>query len=203
MTIIEEKLQWGSNYGFGFSAFLSRKEDFISYGIDWFTRWSDLPGTPPISHTFIIAGEDRTIEAFGDGVHDGRLKAYLDNPDVAVLVRKPIKWSDQMGQRIVAEAAKHIGEEYNYKLIAALALSNSIVGHFLNKLSKGELQTFLTRLVDSPHKEICSKLVALANEAQSEIGHLGCLANLSCEITPAMLFNDAFIYDPGAVELVP
>lgn len=203
MTITEAKPQWGVNYGEGFDAFTVRKKDFVAAGIRWFSRWDEMPGLPPVSHAFKIIGKDLTIEAFSDGVHYGTLTAYLSDPDVALLVRKPILWTPEMGRGMVEQAQKHLGDKYGYTLIVAMALTRSFLGRGLDWLTRGWTTRFVDDLLDSKRQEICSELVAMADQAQPELAGKGVLAQPANTITPVMLFGDAAIYEPGAVELVP
>jgi hypothetical protein len=200
MTILEKLPVYRETYGLGWTGFISRKNDFIAAGINWFSHWSEISGIP-ITHTFIIAEVDKTIEALSDGVVYGSLEKYLNDPDVALLVRQPVGYTLDMGQRIVDKAVLHIGEKYNNWLIAADAISNTFLGHYINHLTHGRLQDVLTKYADTPTKEICSKLVALAMN-QHETAAFGVLANPAWEIKPIDLWEDEFIYQPGATELV-
>lgn len=201
MNVLDQPLQWGVNCDVGWVGFLSRHNDFIAHGINWFSRWDEISNIP-ITHTFIITGPDSTIEAFKDGVKPGTLSAYLNDPEVALLVRKPIKWTPDMGARIVGKAQMHEGEKYNDWLIFADAASNTLLGHYLDHLFHGAISQHLTEWADSPNKEICSKLVAVAVN-QPETQSFGVLANPAASIKPIDLFEDQYIFDPGAYELLP
>jgi hypothetical protein len=100
-----------------------------------------------------------------------------------------------MGARIVLSAARHLGENYNWKLIAADALDRSFVGRLVNGLSGDELELALTRLADSPKEEICSKLVALALNDQPELQGRGVLAQPARIILPKTLFVDQSVFE--------
>lgn len=203
MNIEEQQPVFETNYDAGYVGFISRRNDFVSAGINWFSRWADIPGDPPVSHTFIITGEHTTIEAFADGVKEGALGTYLADADVALLVRKPINYSSALGASIVANAECHAGEGYNYAIIAAMAVSNSLLGHAINQSHDDALAKWLTRLANSDSREICSQLVAKALEAQSELENHGCLVKPSYMITPQMLLSDTLVFEPGAIELLP
>jgi len=202
MVILDEPLRWGENCDVGWTGFIARKHSFIAAGISWFSRWDEISHVP-VEHTFIISKQDETIEAFQNGIRAGTLSAYINDPDVAILVRQPAIWTPDIGARIVERANKHIGEDYNDALIAADALVNTFLGHWLNHVSRGAFAEHLTKLADSDKRWICSKLVAYANSIQELEALGGVLANPAAEAKPIDLFEDLFIYGPGAFELLP
>lgn len=199
--ITDQTIAWGSNVDIGFTGFLSRKRDFISAGIDWFSRWDQLPGDPPVSHTFIVSGRDQTIEAFADGVAYGRLTTYLRDPDVALFMRCPDNWDPSVGSALVGAAARRLGDRYNYALIGALAVSNSLAGHGLDLITGGWFGRTVSGWADSKTRQICSQLVAGA--MRTRYGSLGCLSKPDQEITPQDLYGDGVIYKRQPVELLP
>lgn len=199
--ITEQKINWGVNVDSGYTGFISRKRDFIAKGINWFSRWSDVPGVPPVSHALLIVGINDTIEAFFDGVKHGKLTDYLHDPDVALIVRKPHKWSPEIAIALCAEAEKHVGEKYNYPLIAALAVANTFVGHALNSLTKNWFENFVTRMANAKGYAICSQTVARV--MRSWYGNFGVLQQPDRAITPEELLADIFLYDGQPVELLP
>lgn len=202
IAISIQEPQWGVNYGPGFNCFTVRRGDFVSRGIQWFTRWEDVANIP-VSHTFPVCGPDYTIEAFGNGVHPGTLSAYLDDPNVALLVRRPRGWDPDLGARMVAEAKRHIGRGYDYKLIAGMAVSNMFVGKGLDWLTHGRFSELVDKWADTRSREICSEMMALVDQAMPELARLGILANKKAwQIDPAGLFNSEAVFEPGAIELV-
>ncbi|HQI44895.1 MAG TPA: hypothetical protein PLC59_02320 [Bacteroidales bacterium] len=203
MTIIEQKPQFGVNYDIGFDGFTSRQKDFLAAGINWFAHWDVIPGVPPVSHTFKIVGEDTTIEAFGDGVRYGKLSNYLNDPTCALIVRKPAGWTPELGLRMAKEAEKHLGEKYNWFLIAALAISNSYLGKWIDKKLKGKFSNWLTDWADNAKSNICSSLIARVNGAMPEYEGKSVLANPPYKIMPIMLCGDPILYEYGAIELIP
>ena len=204
MNVAVQKAQWGVNYCAGYSAFLIRKGDFISAGIRWFEHWDDVPNLPSPSHAFIITGKDSTVEAFGDGIHTGTLSGYLHDMTCAVLVRRPLHYTPDMGVRIVQAANAHLGDHYNYALIGAMAVSNSLLGHGLDMLTRGWFSRAVDGLADRKRYAICSQLVALAMQPQEEVMALGVLARPAYTITPMDLVRDQYIYEPDdyATELI-
>lgn len=203
MTILEQKPQYGVNYNEGFDGFTVRAKDFIANGIKWFERWDQIPGVPPVSHTFKIVGENKTIEAFGNGVRYGTLDVYLNDPDCALLVREPLNWTPVMGRHMTEEAMKHLGEKYNYFLIVMMAISHTYLGRFIDNKTKGKFSTWLGDWADNAQSEICSSLVARVDRAQEELAGLSVLALPPFKVMPTMLFGDSVIYKSGAIELIP
>ena len=203
MNVIEQNPQFGVNYDVGFDAFTCHPKDFITAGIGWFERWDALPGVPPASHALKIVGEDQTIEAFFDGVRYGKLSDYLNDPECALLVRRPILWTPDMGARMVAEAEKHLGEKYNYFLIAMMAIGHSFLGHWIDKQTDGKFSRWLEKLADGTNSEICSQLVAKVNSAMPELRDKSVLKLPPYDITPLLLIGDSVIYEPGTIELIP
>lgn len=205
MNIAIQKPRYGHNYAPGYFGFVIRRKDFIAAGIRWFSRWDSLPSIPAPSHAFVIGTEDTTIEAFGSGVAYGSLQAYLDDQDVALIVRRPARWTPKLGDAIVEQAATHIGERYGYGLIAAHALSNTYAGHLLTKLTRGWFERKVVAALDSRRAEICSELVArAAQDADPGLALRGCLVRDAAEIKPADLFFDRECCEPAdyACELV-
>lgn len=200
IAITIERPKWGVNYGPGFNCFTVRRGDFVASGIQWFTRWDDINNVP-VSHTFPVIGPDLTIEAFGNGVKLGTLSAYLDDPNVALLVRKPVGWTPEMGARMVAEAKKHVGRGYDWPLIGTMMMSRTFVGRGINQLTKGWFGQTLNRFVEGKEREICSELMASVDQAQPELAGRDILSLPAYDIDPVSLFS-SHIFEPGAVELV-
>lgn len=204
MRVVVEQPQWEVNYDVGYSGFTIRRKDFVAAGIRWFSHWDSLPDIPSPSHCLIITGPDSTIEAMADGVRAGSLDSYLNDPDVALLVRRPVHYSHDLGQRIADEAATHDGDGYGYSLIGALAVSNSVLGKGIDWLTRGWFGRTVCNIADSKKQEMCSELVGLSMQAQKDLFYLGCLSKPANTIKPVDLFKDRFIYEPVdyAVELV-
>lgn len=194
--------QYGVNYGPGWIGFIARKDSFVSEGIDWFERWDNISHVP-VSHTFNISGQDLTVEAFEKGVEDGSLENYLLDPDVALLVRKPVLMSPILAATIVNNATSHLGEAYNNRLIAAMALSNTYLGHGLNWATRDRSERFLCWLADSAHKWVCSKLVKTTLEEQPYTALRGVMQIPAYMVKPIDLFEDTYVFEPGAIELIP
>ena len=205
MEIAVQKMQWGINVAEGYVGFTVRKRDAIAAGIRWFEKeWRKAQVGPVPSHTFIVTGPDATIEAFGNGVGRGTLTAYLNDPDVALLIRRPAQWTAAMGRRIADEASKHVGHRYGRWLIFGMAVSNSFLGLALNKLTRGAFGRKVRQWTDETEAEVCSEVVALSMKAQPELDRRGQLVWPARDATPYNLFKDQSVFEPWncAVELV-
>lgn len=204
MKITSQSPAYGVNYFVGCSAFNIRRHDFVAAGIRWFEHWDNIPDLelPLPSHTYIITGQNETEEAFGNGVHSGTLSAYFNDPNVAVLVRKPIGWTPEIGIQIVNAAMTYDGQKYAYWQIAAMAASHSFFGQVASRLTGGWLGHQLEKMADSKDSAICSEVVA---GAMLEVyGKRGCLkGHAPFNVNPAMLFGDNELYEPDAIELLP
>jgi hypothetical protein len=202
IKVVQQHPQFGVNYGPGWIGFISRRKDFVAAGIDWFSRWEEISGIP-ISHTFNIAGEDLTIEAFEKGVDDGSLADYLNDPDVALLVRKPRLLDPDMARLIVDTAASHLGEPYNNKLIAAMASGETFLGRGLSWITGGRMVRWICWLADRAQQWICSKLVRVSVDHPPYSQYRGVMEMPPYVVLPIDLFEDVFIFEPGAIELIP
>lgn len=207
MNIAVQTPKYPVNYAPGYIGFTIRKKDAIAFGIRWFeSQWGELRGERIPSHAFVIVDQDRTVEAFFKGVNYGSIQAYLDDPDVALLVRRPYHWSWEGGQEIVSEAMRHIGHPYGYTLIAAMLVTHSTPGKLINKIPfLGERFTNLvSRIGDRKLEEICSEIAAIAMKAYPILSMRGILQSPTNTIDPYKLFYDAMCFEPPAyaVELV-
>jgi hypothetical protein len=203
MDVVEQKYQWGVNYDVGYDAFTAHPKDFLTAGINWFERWDALPGFPPASHALKIVGPNQTIEALAHGVVYGKLSDYLNDPDCALMVRKPAGWTPDIGQRLKAAAESHLGERYNYLLIVMMAIGHSYLGHGIDKLFKGKFAKWLEKTADSKRYSICSQMVARSNSSLPEYKDKGVLKLPPYDITPLLLVQDPVIYERGIIELLP
>ena len=191
-----------TNYGPGWIGFVSRRDNFISEGINWFCRWDEISHVP-VSHAINIIGADMTVEALAQGVTHGSLHPYLNAPDVALLVRKPRLLSPDLAERIVNEAELYLGEPYNYELIAALAAAETYSGHALNILTGGWWAKHLVMLADKDDEWDCSKLAVTTLHQPDLVPLGGVLTWLPAMVQPIDLFEDTNIFEDGAIELVP
>lgn len=185
--------RYGANYDLGWIGFVHH-HTFISDGIDWFTRWYRKVHDPAVSHVFVVSGDNQCLEANANGVDHDSLDQYFLDPRYTVYLRKPFQWTPDLGLRIVKAASCFVGFPYDFDLIAADAISNSIIGHIANQLSHDELDKWLTKAADSPKEMICDKVAALAMSEQPELAGLGTLAMPAARNNPQMLFEDERIF---------
>ncbi len=202
IRVVQQHPVFGVNYGPGWIGFISRRDNFISEGINWFSRWDEISHVP-VSHTLNILGADMTNEALAAGIVHGSLFTYLHDPDIALLVRKPRAMTADLASRICATAESHLGQAYNYELIAALAAGETYIGRALNCLTGGWWQKYLIKRADKPDKWICSKSVATSLHQPELVYPFSVLTRLPALVKPIDLFEDVKIFEPGAVELVP
>lgn len=196
MTIVEQKPQWRANYDIGYVGFTVTRDRLIAAGINYFTKFDDLPHTPHPTHCFVITGEDETVEAFARGVDRGTLSDYLKNPDVAVLIRRPRHYTRAMGQRMADEASRRVGKKYGYWLVATLAVSNSFAGRLLSAATGGWFGRFVTKLGDKKSEEMCSETVGGVMQTEDHLRYLGVLQKPARQITPVALFVDPYCFEP-------
>ena len=190
MDITTAKAEFGKSYNVGWVGFIHHiHPNFVSAGIEWFTRWSREGGDIEVSHTFIITGDGTTCEAFADGVNPGRLENYLTDKTVGVFVREPGAWTPESGQKIAAAALAHDGEHYDFADIAALAGVNTLMGHLINKATDGKLERLLTSMAAGKSDDICSSLVTKALQASKTPLSALLIGNDPYEVSPQDLFS--------------
>jgi hypothetical protein len=190
------KPEFGKNYDIGYVGFTFQGSSVVSKGISYFTRWEDLRSIP-VSHALIVTGDNQCIEAVGttDSVRIVPLTHYFEEPGVRISFRQPVGWTKELGQRIAATAELQNGAKYDFGLMVADFISNSIPGHFLNRIFHNKPAQALAGLLDNPHKFICSELVAWALDQQPEFKGKGSLVHPAYLATPQELFEDEVIFD--------
>jgi hypothetical protein len=188
--------QYGINYGVGYAGFTFRKDDLISHGIAYFTRWERLSDIK-VSHVFVVENAEHVIGAHaGTGVARASIGELFDDPGVQVFFRKPRYWTRDIGERIVSKARPEIGKEYDLSLILAGALQATFLGKFLNKIFGRAPDRFVSRLLNSEDEWICSELVAYCMDEQPEYRDVGILLHPNETISPQELFEDEEIFEP-------
>lgn len=179
----------------GWVGFTYYPESVISRGIAWFSRWGGLGKWPLVSHAFIVGPEGTLVEAhIQNGVQVGQIKTYADDPKCSLYFRQPAGLTEYMGTRIYEAAFRRVGHKYDKGLIVSAMLANTFVGHFMNKLTGGSLNRFVSKQMNKQQRVICSELVA---EALSEIFELrgqGILSEPAFTIKPRDLFTDQVIF---------
>ena len=100
------------------------------------------------------------------------------------------------GGRIVVDAWRYKRLKYDFKLIAADALSYSIIGRLVNGLTGNALDKFLTKLADSPREMICDKLAVIVMQGMPELAWRGSLVEAARSNNPEKLFTDEAVFEP-------
>ena len=204
-TVVSVKPEYGVNYSKGYLGFTFTDGSFISAGIAWFTKWDrgtnpDVPRIP-LSHVFIVSGENECIEATMPEVMRSPLTKYFDAPHTHVVFRKPVGLDDDIATRIVAVAEERIGCGYGYSLIVGHALANSLFGKLLGVITGGWSSRAMENLFDNRHQYICSELGSTALNEQPEYAGKGVLAHPPYTINPEALFNTKDVFDPWATRI--
>lgn len=187
---------WGKNYAPGFVGFTFYDRNLISIGIAWFSRegWFKM-SKHPVSHTFVVSGADECIEALPSGVVRSPLSKYFNDPHCHVFFKQPRAYDPDLGASIISAAAEHLGDKYNFRLIAANFAAKCMAGRIVNKLSFGGWNRLLCWAASSKHLEICSTVVAQALNAQPELANKGCLHQPINTITPEDLRSDWVVFE--------
>jgi len=184
----------GGNYDVGYVGFCYTDNSFISQGIAWFTRW-DKEHMPPVSHTFIVTGSNSCIEAQAKGVVPADLTQYFNTPHVHVFFRKPVGWTLDLGNKIVAKGASKIGVRYNFASIITDLIAGSTIGHYLNKWFNNWPNKIVSYSVGWIGM-VCSTFVAWTLQQFDEFKLLGCLQLPARIITPQQLADDDTLFVP-------
>lgn len=191
--IVKANPDWGITLKPGFCGFITREDDIVGDGIEYFERF--ITGIP-FCHAFIIT-ETGIIEAdAGTGVHRSSIQKYLGNKNCQCFVRMPIGWTEEIGKRIVEAARQRLGEKYGYGTIFADLLANTFFGHWLNVVTRFGWDRFVCWLFSNKHKTICSQLDANALKVLPYLRVRGCLRFPAETITPKQLGNDSHVFDP-------
>ena len=129
-----------------------------------------LAGNLKVTHTFVVSVENECIEAHIDeGVARVPLTKYFADPTCQTFFRQPRGWNPDLGRRIADAAATKVGSHYNTGLIVAEAASDTVMGHWFNKLLHSWPNRLLSKVCDRSGQWICSQLVAYALAQQPEL----------------------------------
>ena len=188
--------EFGVNYKPGYSFGTFRSNSIISYGIAWFTR-RDNPGEMRCSHVGFVSEDGGTLEALqGQGVVEGNLDQYFDDPHVHIFFRKPRHYTNQLGADICAEARKLLGKPYDKRLIAAHAAAGSLIGRVLNLMTDEAFERWLEGKMNSPDAWMCAEYTAWTMQQRPEVAGLGCLTRESCTVNPPQYIFDSELWTP-------
>lgn len=187
--------QFGVNYQPGYIGFTFTRDSEISKGIAYFERWERLSDIK-VSHVLIVSGANECIEAHaGEGVARAPLDKYFNDPHTLIFFRQPKRWAPELGQRIVDAAAAKIGCKYNFELIAADMMADSLFGHWCNQIFHNYPRRFVARLLDQTNEFICSQLGSYSMAVQPEFKGVGCLEFPLDTIEPQELFEDEQLFE--------
>lgn len=203
--IVSVKPEYGVNYTRGDIGFTFTDGSFISAGIAWFTKWDrgTNPNVPniPVSHVFIVSGENECIEATAPKVMRSSLTKYFKAKHTHVVFRKPVGLNADIADRIVSVAEARLGCTYGYALVVGHALANSCLGRLLGSITLGKSTNALENFFDSHRQYICSELGSTALSEQPEYAGKGVLVNPPYTINPVALFNTCDVFDPWACKI--
>ena len=90
---------------------------------------------------------------------------------------------------MIDRAEQELNSEYDLRLIAAHATAGTMLGHFLNRLSQGQLEKHITQLLNTQDAWICSELIAYCLD-QDPYKDQGILKEPWETISPQELFED-------------
>ncbi|WP_052349669.1 hypothetical protein [Picosynechococcus sp. NKBG042902] len=189
--------KYGDNYNRGYIGFTYNDSNFVSRGIAYFTgfgRMSDIITT----HTLIVTGADECIEAHAQsGVQRSNLSKYFDDEQCDIFFRKPRGLSEDIATNLINRAEQELNSEYDLRLIAAHAAAGTMLGHFLNRLSQGQLEKQIAQLLNKADAWICSELIAYCLD-QDPYKDQGILKEPWETISPQELFEDSLgqIFEP-------
>ena len=187
--------EFGVNYKPGYS-FGTFRSDLISYGIAWLTR-RDNPGERLCSHVGFVSEDGGALHSImGKGVVEENLDQYFDDPHTHIFFRKPRHYTNQLGLNICAEARKLLGKPYDKKLIAAHAMTGSLIGRVLNLMTDEAFERWLEEKLNSPDAWLCSEYTTWTMQQIPEVSGLGCLTRESCTINPSQYIFDPEIWTP-------
>ncbi|MDD5482908.1 MAG: hypothetical protein PHP98_04575 [Kiritimatiellae bacterium] len=185
---------YGVNYKIGYIGFTFDDSSIVSHGIAYFTRWTRMSDIK-VSHVLVVAGKNICIEAqMGQGVVKQPLIKYFNSRTTQIFFRKPRRYTQKIGRRIVRAAARQVGAQYDKLLIAAQAMQGCFLGRWSKAVFGDKPHKFIGRLLNEEDKWICSELAAYALDSQAEYRDKGVLKKPDFTIAPQELFEDDVIF---------
>lgn len=196
MVFESETPSYGKNYDRGWIGF-NHASSLMSQGIALVTQSQRERGIP-ISHAFIVTGEDSCVEAaFGKGVVRSSLtKQYFDKPERYVVFRKPRGLHDRLADRIVECADREVGTEFNNKILLGSVARKTLLSTIVDSLYEGNGDDAIASLCEDDDAWICSELAAYVLRQQPELAHLGVLKRPCGAIEPQLLFECDELFEP-------
>ncbi len=193
---------WGRHYNVGYLMAEFNTKSTFSRGIAYLTRGEKEAERVDISHVSIISGPDACVEAReGVGVVENSILGRFQDKHKLVYFRKPVGYTEELGQAIVDEIMQHVGEDYDNNLIAAHAISGSALGRMLNRLTSNAFEESVSGLFNDPSKWICSEIAANAYDAQPQLKDIGILKQSDHAIVPRELFIGYGLWEPYSAKL--
>jgi hypothetical protein len=152
----------------------------------------------PVSHVFIVTGEDTCVEAeAGKGVLTNSLTSqYFEEPSRYVVFRKPRGLTPQIADRICELAEAKVGSKFDHGVFVAHAINDHFVGWILNKLTADGMRRLSDDLFNDPEKWICSELGVYVLNQFPEYEGIGSLSLRPGLVTPQELFENDEVFEP-------
>lgn len=186
---------YGDSYGLGWLGFV-RSYSLVSDAIEYGERWVRTKPFPSVTHALVVVGDNACVEAHAEvGVRLATLSDYLTDPKCKVYFRKPKDWTPTIGACVAMAAKDEVGSSYDDLLIAEQAISDSLVGHWVNRVFGAWPHRFMAALLARPREFICSYLAAYALASQPQYVGRGILAGPLNAIDPQTLF-ESDLFEP-------
>lgn len=195
----DERPVYGKNFGRGWIGF-NHDTGWMSQGIAYFTRPSRQSDII-VTHAFIVRDEHTSIEAaYGKGVVTSNLdEMYFDEPERAVVFRKPRGLTEELADRIVGSAEGQLGADFDHYVLANHVAQDNFVGWLLNWALMGQPKDYVDRMIASDQRWICSQLAAYALQQQPEYAESEVLSRNSLgALDPQTLFESEELFEPLA-----
>ncbi len=188
---------YGHNYKPGYIGFTNRDSSLVSIGIAHFTGWNAMSDIH-VTHALIVLDRNTCIEAdfATNSVKKSSLQNYFENPECQIFFRKPVDFSEKIGDSIAQTALSEVGKQYDFGAIITQALSGSLPGRVLDRIFRNEFENKIAEILNDPNKWICSELVAYALDKQPAYRDKGILDRPNSAISPQELFEDCRIFKP-------
>lgn len=188
---------YGQNYKPGYIGFTNKDSSVVSIGIAYFSGWnlmSDIHAT----HTLIVLDKDTCIEANleTNSVNKSSLQNYFANPECQIFFRKPVDFTEKIGDAIAKTALAEVGKQYDFGAILTQALSGSLAGRILDRVFRGKFEDKIAEVLNDSEKWVCSELVAYVLDEQPIYRNKGILDRPNSAISPQELFEDNQIFKP-------
>ena len=189
--------RYGENYKPGYVGFTNKDSSVVSIGIAHFTGWNHMSDIHP-THTLIVLDRNTCIEAdsITNSVRKTSLQNYFDNSDCQIFFRKPVDFTEKIGDSIAQTALSEVGKKYDFGAILTQALSGSLAGRILDRVFRDKFEDKIAEALNDSDKWICSELAAYALDEQPIYRDRGILARPNSGISPQELFEDSQIFEP-------